>query len=54
MASQQRILVWLGSPDDAEYVRNVANAWADMLQPPGWAPKETEKLRPLLRNDESP
>jgi uncharacterized membrane protein len=35
------------------YVRDVANAWAAILQPPGWSPEKTEKLRPLLRNDES-
>lgn len=35
------------------YVRDVANAWADILQPPGWTPEKTEKLRPLLRNDEN-
>jgi uncharacterized membrane protein len=35
------------------YVKNVADAWADILQPPGWTPEKTEKLRPLLRNDES-
>ena len=30
------------------YVRDVANAWADVLQPPGWTPEKTERLRPLL------
>jgi uncharacterized membrane protein len=35
------------------YVKNVANAWADILRPPGWTAEKTEKLRPLLRNDES-
>ena len=30
------------------YVRDVANAWAAILQPPGWTPEKTEKLRPLL------
>jgi uncharacterized membrane protein len=35
------------------YVKNVANAWADILQPPGWTPEKTEKLRPLLSNDEN-
>ncbi len=35
------------------YVRDVANAWAAVLQPPGWTPEKTEKLRPLLRNDEN-
>ena len=35
------------------YVQNVANAWADILDPPDWTPEKTEKLRPLLRNDES-
>jgi uncharacterized membrane protein len=35
------------------YVKDVANAWAAVLQPPGWTPEKTEKLRPLLTNDES-
>jgi uncharacterized membrane protein len=35
------------------YVRDVANAWAAILQPPGWTPDKTEKLRPLLTNDEN-
>lgn len=30
------------------YIRDVANAWADVLQPPGWTPEKTERLRPLL------
>ena len=30
------------------YIRDVANAWADILQPPGWTPEKTERLRPLL------
>jgi uncharacterized membrane protein len=34
------------------YVRDVANAWAAILQPPGWTPEKTAKLRPLLRSDE--
>ncbi len=35
------------------YVKDVANAWAQILQPPGWTPEKTEKLRPLLSNDEN-
>ncbi|GAC1402718.1 MAG: alpha/beta-hydrolase family protein [Mycobacterium sp.] len=35
------------------YVRDVANAWADILQPPGWTPEKTAQLRPLLSNDEN-
>ncbi|MGO4446255.1 alpha/beta hydrolase [Mycobacterium sp. 2YAF39] len=35
------------------YVRDVANAWAGILEPPGWTPEKTEKLRPLLSNDEN-
>ncbi|OBF36238.1 hypothetical protein A5724_13640 [Mycobacterium sp. ACS1612] len=35
------------------YVKDVANAWAAILQPPGWTPEKTEKLRPLLTNDEN-
>jgi uncharacterized membrane protein len=35
------------------YVKDVANGWAAILQPPGWTPEKTEKLRPLLSNDEN-
>nr|WP_309241795.1 alpha/beta-hydrolase family protein [Mycobacterium sp. AZCC_0083] len=35
------------------YVRDVANAWAAILQPPGWTPAKTDKLRLLLRSDEN-
>ena len=31
------------------YVKNIANAWAAVLQPPGWTPEKTERLRGLLR-----
>ncbi|OBI76237.1 alpha/beta-hydrolase family protein [Mycobacterium sp. E740] len=34
------------------YVEDVANAWAAILQPPGWTPQQTERLRPLLSSDE--
>ncbi|MGA9376666.1 MAG: alpha/beta-hydrolase family protein [Mycobacterium sp.] len=34
------------------YVRDVANAWAAILQPPGWAPEKTDRLRPVLRSGE--
>lgn len=30
------------------YVKDVANAWAAILQPPDWTPEKTAKLRPLL------
>jgi uncharacterized membrane protein len=33
------------------YVQDVANGWAAVLQPPGWTPEKTEKLRPLLHGD---
>jgi uncharacterized membrane protein len=35
------------------YVKDVANAWAAIMQPPGWTPEKIEKLRPLLSNDEN-
>ncbi len=35
------------------YIKDVANAWAQILQPPGWTPEKTERLRPLLTNDEN-
>ncbi|SEH67633.1 Uncharacterized membrane protein [Mycolicibacterium rutilum] len=35
------------------YVKDVANAWAAVLQPPGWTPEKTERLRPLLSSDEN-
>ena len=33
------------------YVADVANAWAEVLSPPGWTPDKTAKLRPLLHSD---
>lgn len=35
------------------YVRNVADAWASIMLPPGWTQAKTEKLRGLLRSDEN-
>ncbi|MGE0215094.1 MAG: alpha/beta hydrolase [Mycolicibacterium sp.] len=35
------------------YVRNVADAWAAILLPPGWSQDKTERLRLLLRSDEN-
>jgi uncharacterized membrane protein len=35
------------------YVRDVANAWAAIMQPPGWTPEKTDRLRLLLRSDEN-
>ncbi|MGB5112525.1 MAG: alpha/beta-hydrolase family protein [Mycobacterium sp.] len=34
------------------YARDVANAWAAILQPPGWTPEKTDRLRPVLRSGE--
>jgi uncharacterized membrane protein len=34
------------------YVKNVANAWAAILQPPGWTPEKTDRLRSLLHANE--
>lgn len=35
------------------YVRDVADAWASILLPPGWTQAKTEKLRGMLRSDEN-
>src|ERR1700733_4675039 len=35
------------------YVADVANAWAAVLQPPGWTPEKTATLRPLLHASDS-
>ena len=35
------------------YIKDVANGWAAVLQPPGWTPEKTERLRPLLTNNEN-
>ena len=35
------------------YVADVANGWAAVLQPPGWTPEKTERLRPLLHASDS-
>ncbi|HEX5143121.1 MAG TPA: alpha/beta-hydrolase family protein [Mycobacterium sp.] len=32
------------------YVQDVANGWAAVLQPPGWTPEKTERLRPLMHS----
>jgi uncharacterized membrane protein len=34
------------------YVRDVVNAWAAVLQPPGWTPEKTERLRGIVRAPE--
>jgi uncharacterized membrane protein len=34
------------------YVADVANGWAAVLQPPGWTPEKTAKLRPFLHASE--
>ncbi|MGV0836121.1 alpha/beta hydrolase [Mycolicibacterium thermoresistibile] len=36
------------------YVKVIADAWAAVLQPPGWTPEKTERLRPLLHADAKP
>ncbi len=35
------------------YVADVANGWAAVLQPPGWTPAKTDKLRPRLHASDS-
>jgi uncharacterized membrane protein len=35
------------------YVADVANGWAAVLEPPGWTPEKTAKLRPLLHASDS-
>jgi uncharacterized membrane protein len=35
------------------YVKNVADAWAQVVSPPGWTPEKTARLRPLLHSDEN-
>jgi uncharacterized membrane protein len=34
------------------YVRNVVNAWAAILNPPGWTPEKTEELRKIVKAPE--
>jgi uncharacterized membrane protein len=34
------------------YVRDVVNGWAAVLQPPGWTPEKTERLRELVKAPE--
>jgi len=33
------------------YVKDVVNAWAAVMQPPGWTPEKTEKLRGRVTQD---
>jgi uncharacterized membrane protein len=34
------------------YVRDVVNGWAQVLQPPGWTPEKTERLREVVKAPE--
>jgi uncharacterized membrane protein len=34
------------------YVKDTANAWASILQPPRWTPEKTDRLRPILHAEE--
>jgi uncharacterized membrane protein len=34
------------------YVRDVVNGWAAVLQPPGWTPEKTDRLRPVVKAPE--
>ncbi|WP_445166709.1 alpha/beta hydrolase [Mycolicibacterium sp. Dal123E01] len=34
------------------YVRDVVNAWAAILQPPGWTPEKTDRLRGIVTDPE--
>jgi uncharacterized membrane protein len=33
------------------YVKDVVNAWAAVLRPPGWTPEKTERLRGRVTQD---
>ena len=33
------------------YVKDVVNAWAAVMQPPGWTPEKTERLRSMVTQD---
>ena len=33
------------------YVKDVVNAWAAVMQPPGWTPEKTERLRGMVTQD---
>ena len=32
------------------YVKDVVNAWAAVLKPPGWTPEKTARLRPMMHS----
>lgn len=45
--------VAVGVPDGHghRYVKDVVNGWAAVMQPPGWNPEKTEKLRGMVTQD---
>lgn len=45
--------VAVGVPDGHghRYVKDVVNGWAAVMQPPGWSPEKTEKLRGMVTQD---
>jgi uncharacterized membrane protein len=53
VSADMAVAVDVPSGHGHHYVLDVANAWAAVLQPPGWTPQKTPRLRPLLHSDEN-
>ncbi|MGH3563044.1 MAG: alpha/beta-hydrolase family protein, partial [Mycobacterium sp.] len=52
VSADMAVAVDVPSGHGHHYAQDVANGWAAVLQPPGWTPEKTAKLRPLLHSDE--
>lgn len=53
VSADMAVAVDVPSGHGHHYVKDVANAWAAVLQPPGWTAEKTARLRPLLHSEEN-
>lgn len=52
VSADMAVAVEVPSGHGHHYTRDVADAWAAVLQPPGWTAEKTARLRSLLHGDE--
>jgi uncharacterized membrane protein len=53
VSADMAVAVDVPSGHGHHYDLDVANGWAAVLQPPGWTPQKTARLRPLLHSEEN-
>jgi uncharacterized membrane protein len=53
MAADMAVAVNVPDGHGHRYVKDVVNAWAAVLRPPGWTPEKTERLRGRVTQDDA-